>query len=83
MPGGDPVAAAGDRAAEAADLVGHLAVGEVAHDLVDPLDGERVIGTSRGGGEWARRRVGCPLRAVPQARLALTTPKARSQAVYR
>lgn len=44
VPGDDLVAPAGDRAAKAADLVGHLAVGEVAHDLVDPLGRELVVG---------------------------------------
>ena len=44
VPSNDLVAPAGDRPTEAADLDGHLAVGEVAHDLVDPLRGEFVVG---------------------------------------
>ena len=44
MPGDDLVAPAGDRAAEPADLGWHLAVGEVPHDLVDPVAGELVVG---------------------------------------
>lgn len=42
--GDDLVTPAGDRAAEPADLEGHGTVGEVAHDLVDPLGGELRVG---------------------------------------
>ena len=44
MPGDDLVALAGDGAAEPTELEGHVAVGEVARCLVDPLSGELVVG---------------------------------------
>jgi hypothetical protein len=44
VPGDDLGAPLGDRSAEATHLERHLAVGEVADDLVDPVCGELVFG---------------------------------------
>ncbi len=44
MPGDDLCSPFADRAAEPADLEGHLLVGKVADDLDDPLGGEVDIG---------------------------------------
>jgi len=44
VPRDDLVAPPADGAAEPADLEGHLGVGEVTHDLGDPLAGELFVG---------------------------------------
>src|SRR5215207_8719135 len=44
VPGADLGAPLADGAAEAAHFERHLAVGEVTHDLIHPLDSEAVIG---------------------------------------
>jgi hypothetical protein len=44
VPSADLGRPSGDRAPEPADLDGHLAIGEVTADLVDPLDRELGVG---------------------------------------
>ena len=44
VPGDDLLFPAFDRATEATDLERHRLIGEVAHDLIDPLDGEGGVG---------------------------------------